>query len=302
MKLAFEYCPPYRIDNSIEVTVEHILNAVLFASRSTKIAVSDSADSVSSCPFQVDLCIAMGEPVEVKDEQKEVDLMGGDHDDLGDGYDDDDDGKEDPVDTDYVDSIGDIEAKLKFNHLVFEKISIQIGVAKDDLQSGMTQKRKIFAKYTNNPHQLHRQRLIAVVDRREKNDSAEKAFVFKPPADSRDIPNDAVYEWNIAASINTILPGMNPDDNIGASTDCGGGMLILSIHALEQDVVKAYLYWNGKVMRFMPEDIKTVFPLTFNMDYPGNRKFLKSGILDGHIKQMQKVLVDREFESFSGQQ
>lgn len=85
--------------------------------------------------------------------------------------------------------------------------------------------------------------------------------------------------------------------NIGSSFDCGGGLLTLSIHAVEADKVKAYLYWNGKVMRFMPQDIKDVFPVIFNMEHKGNRKFIKDDSA-GYVEQLETLMVDSEFERF----
>ena len=41
----FEFAAPIRIDNSIEITVEHIVNAVLFASRSTKVPVTETGQT-----------------------------------------------------------------------------------------------------------------------------------------------------------------------------------------------------------------------------------------------------------------
>ena len=109
----------------------------------------------------------------------------------------------------------------------------------------------------------------------------------------------------------TVLPDMNYDDptksmvedpsmdqNIGSTFDCGGSLLTLSIHVQQEDVIKAYLYWNGKVMRFMPEDIRTVFPLIFNMEYPGNTNYMDLDIVDAQIEQLKGTLKDSEFDRF----
>ena len=277
------------------------MNAVQFVSRSTKIAVSGSADSTSTCPFQVDLCIAMGPPIEVEAKDDSDD----DGDD-GDGDDTDGDDTEE-VKAEYVDYVGDIAAKLSANDLEFKKM--QCGVNSTAQNDGIVERRKLFTFHTET-ESLHRQRLIAFVDRRRKGDT-EDVFVYNPPADSRDIPKDAVPEWYIASSMTTMLPDMSygdgapghesKDQNIGAAFDCGGSLLTLSIHAKQQDLIKAYLYWNGKMMRFMPEDIKTVFPLIFNMDYKGNREFMKMEVLDGYVDDLKAALIDRDFASFSRQ-
>merc|ERR1712200_302076 len=129
---------------------------------------------------------------------------------------------------------------------------------------------------------LQHQRVIVFVDRRKQQNETEKAFLYKPPnthpsgGNPRDIPRDAVSEWFMASSAMTVLPDMhygtekdissnkkNPktDINIGTSTAIEGALLTLSIHVLEEDVVRGYLHWNGRTMRFMPEDIKDVFPV-----------------------------------------
>ena len=96
----------------------------------------------------------------------------------------------------------------------------------------------------------------------------------------------------IHSTSTTVIPG------IGATADCGGSLLTLSIYAKQEDVVKAYLYWNGQAMRFIAGDTKTVLPRIFNMDYPGNRQFVESARIDSQIKNMKDILKDAEFDSF----
>ena len=74
--------------------------------------------------------------------------------------------------------------------------------------------------------------------------------------------------------------------------------MTLSLHVIEEDIVKAYLHWSGKVMRFMPEDVKTLFPKIFNMKYGDNKEFMSRQVVDGFIKQMKETLRDREFDTF----
>merc|ERR1719334_3050463 len=155
---------------------------------------------------------------------------------------------------------------------------------------------------------LRHQRLIALVDRREQQKLTEKAFVYKPPSthssggNPLDIPHDAVSEWFMASSAMTVLPGMQygtdimemesdeiRDDNISTATGIEGGLLTLSIHVVEAEVVRAYLHWNGTVMRFFPDDVKDVFPFIFNMEYQGNAECLEGGA-DGFIQQMKETL------------
>merc|ERR1719189_888011 len=64
--------------------------------------------------------------------------------------------------------------------------------------------------------------------------------------------------------------------NIGASFGAAGSVLTLSIHAKQENVIKMYLFCNGQCIRFMPEDVKTVLPILFNMEYGNNRDWIDS--------------------------
>ena len=87
--------------------------------------------------------------------------------------------------------------------------------------------------------------------------------------------------------------------NIGAGFGCGGSILTLSFHVKQENVIKLYLYCNGQSIRFMPEDIRNVLPLLFDMEYPGNKEFLnRHDIVQSHIDHMRRGLVDEEFMAF----
>merc|ERR1712083_434887 len=78
--------------------------------------------------------------------------------------------------------------------------------------------------------------------------------------------------------------------NIGAGFGAGGSVLTLSIHAKQENVVKMYLFINGQCIRFMPEDVKTVLPVLFNMDYENNTDWIEGKLdsgPDSYIKAMQ---------------
>merc|ERR1711933_231124 len=86
--------------------------------------------------------------------------------------------------------------------------------------------------------------------------------------------------------------------NIGGSTNTSGSLLTLSIHAKQEKVIKMYLFCNGQCIRFMPEDIKTVLPVLFNMDYGDNRNYLDGKEINDNIQAMQERIVDENFEAF----
>ena len=77
-------------------------------------------------------------------------------------------------------------------------------------------------------------------------------------------------------------------------------LLTLSFYVKSDEVVKLYLYRHGQLLRFMPEDIRTVLPKLFNMNYGKkiNQQFLKSKNVDEHIDRMKGLLKDVEFEAF----
>ena len=67
------------------------------------------------------------------------------------------------------------------------------------------------------------------------------------------------------------------------------------------DDVKCYLYYNGEIIRFLPDQIRALFPTMFNMEYEGNKSFLednKNEELDTFIKHMKEILIDASFEQF----
>jgi len=161
---------------------------------------------------------------------------------------------------------------------------------------------------------LHKKRLIVFIDRRKAKIDDEKStvYMYEPPENCRIVPDNAVPEWYISSSRTCILPDVEYGDdsdkkaksrsrnsNIGANSHCQGSLLTFCFHVKMMDVIKCYLYWNGQVIRFMPQDIKTVFPTMFNMKYGGNQDYIdKNQDLDKMIEEMQKKLVDKEFAAF----
>eukprot|EP00483_Globobulimina_turgida_P009741 UN09760 len=153
--------------------------------------------------------------------------------------------------------------------------------------------------------------------------------MYEPPKNCQNIPDDPVPEWGISSSRTRLLPDMDygdgsdaitgpdtsnqkdnkdekednakqlKDSNIGASFHCKGGLITFSFHVKAIDVIKCYMYWNGTIIRFMPEDIKTVLPKMFDMGYADNQAYIDDNKdLEGMIKEMQEKLVDKEFKAF----
>eukprot|EP00483_Globobulimina_turgida_P002893 UN02898 len=116
---------------------------------------------------------------------------------------------------------------------------------------------------------LHKKRLITFIDRRNVNlkvddekaeDEKSKIYMYEPPKNCQNIPDDPVPEWGISSSRTCLLPDMDygdgsdaitgpdtsnqkdnkdekednsqklKDSNIGASFHCKGGLITFSFH------------------------------------------------------------------------
>merc|ERR1719295_2542304 len=100
---------PIKINNSIPFIVAHFAAACQFVKGRL---IKYKSERNPCCPFQLDVCVAVGEPIgnESNDHEDDDDAADDDDDD-----DDDDDQKEDPDPDKFMDHIGDIEGKLKAN-------------------------------------------------------------------------------------------------------------------------------------------------------------------------------------------
>lgn len=91
--------------------------------------------------------------------------------------------------------------------------------------------------------------------------------------------------------------------DIGAHFACKSSLLTFSFQVKSEQVIKLYLYHNGQCMRFMPEDIRDILPMLFNVKYGNNAQWLtiKANdvlMVDSYIEQLQRCLKDVEFEAF----
>merc|ERR1712130_88865 len=108
------------------------------------------------------------------------------------------------------------------------------------------------------PFRIHKKRLVAFVDRRDRKPPIDKVYLFEPPSVCRDIPNDACPEWHINASKLLLLPGLNKQQNeekdeqteqkkvkscnIGCCGASDGGLLTVSFHVKAIDNMQCYLF------------------------------------------------------------
>ena len=91
--------------------------------------------------------------------------------------------------------------------------------------------------------------------------------------------------------------------NIDVGFDCNGGLLTISFHIRSADKMKAYLYFNGQMIRFLPrETIQRVLPKLFNMEYyyGSNTTYMEqcSSRWKKLIDVMEDKFVDKEFRTW----
>ena len=227
----------------------------------------------------------------------------------------------------FRDYVGDIRAKLEENELKFDTISSTNNFNVSRLYQQFLKNNKL-ESVVDGISFFHRKRLIIMVDRRDRVNEEDEVFMYEPPESVQNIPLDAVPEWYINSSRVTILPDMRFGDgkeaqslfqhedggplkeklsaedaakfqNIGAGFHCEGSMLMFSFHAKQENVIKLYLYCRGQCIRFMPEDIRTLLPVLFNMEYGNNAEWIaKDESVNQYIDILHKGLIDVEFDAF----
>merc|ERR1712087_386110 len=331
------FSPMKLIDDSLEHTVQYMNAAVRFVSN---LVTTATKSNLSICPFQLDMSLASGQPTLVENEVDD-DPDGNESGDEDDDDDDDFDFEEDQM---FFDVVGDIKGKLEHNKLRYIHKSKVAEREKarmlEGLYKGFLKQHRLKETRGDKDQEsfLHRRRMVAFVDRRkgkaavgddEKSEvKGDDVWLFEPPSDCSEIPDNPVPEWFINASRTTLLPhleyrvqselsqeerdelatakktteleekAMATKQNVCSSFHCFGSVLTLSLYVKSQDVVKCYLYWHGRVIRFFPEDIRTTMTKIFDLKKHGNEAFLKSEKLDGHIDSMKRGLRDEEFKGF----
>ena len=292
----------YKITDSIKDIITYITAAVNFISNIVKV---NDGQNKHVTPFQFDLSLAVGKPTGMEEGEE-----------------------------DYIDYIGDIQEKLDKNGLTsfsmkstdkneftfkdFKKLMDQLSKSQQD-------QLKIDTVYP------FRKRFISMVDRRKSKNAPnvnDIVYLYEPPKGiyTRDIPNDAVSEWGLAACKTCLLPPMkyNENDAIGRNTynvesddekqkkepDPSKDTNIHALHHVKCQLltfsfqvktraeIKCYLYWNGQRIRMVPNEIQYVFPAIFNMDHAQNKQYLKSQKFKDQVVNMDEKLIDKQFQLF----
>jgi len=329
------FAPMRLIDDSLERTVQYIDAAVTFVSNLLRTATKEQ---MAICPFQLDVCVASGKPSAV-DHKVDEDSGNEDSDGDGDDDDESDydestyfdvlgdiKGKLDHNKLRYasvqVSQQGD-NARMLEN--LYKAFTAQHKERRGDQESFLHRRRMV--TFID-----RRGKGMANADDDDDGDeksASDKVWLFEPPSDCARIPDNAVPEWFINASRTTLLPhfeyrlqsdlskeerievamnkkrtemsegAMATKQNVNTSFHCFGSLLTLSFYAKSADVVKCYLYWQGQIIRFFPEDVRTVLPRIFDMTKRGNAEFLKnSDEVEEHIRSMRRGLSDKEFKGF----
>eukprot|EP01083_Nonionella_stella_P046149 123562_1 len=290
-----------RIDDSLPAVARYMQAQVEFV-------YSITQEKQAVCPFQVDMSIVFDNV------QKEESKQDNDYEE-----DTDDDDLDSPSEYDdeqqlnsavFVDVIGNVKHRLKYNKLMHQMSVIH----RDDEKSVPIAriKRQFQEQFGTFRHKLsqdkgdaypHNHRFCCLVDRRQPNGDA--LIFYEPPGDCNRIPNEEQQEvdlWYFDASRTCILPQSDRKNevNIDSGYGANGALIVLSFHVLSVNEIRAYLYWNGQVVRFFPEDMVSIVPELF-VGNEMNKAFKESAKGNEIVKQMKTKLRDEKFEAFYNQ-
>eukprot|EP01083_Nonionella_stella_P097048 272811_1 len=266
----------YIIMDSLESTSRYIASSIQF--------MNNLAKDGTNLPFQLDLCIGYGK----------VERF-----DSGANDDEDDDDDEEEEKFEFQDVIGDIEGRLKSNKLAHvmrsigpkERTERMFDATFKDLQ------KEVGGSFPNN------KRFCTFIDRRTGDDKKSDVYMWQSPENCRNIPNDHVPEWFFNASSTSIIPHETYNkgkeqtnrQNITAQTNCNGGALVLSFHVASVEEIRCYLYANGQMSRFMPQDITGLLPQFFD-ESQRNKAFMESQAAKELVSSL--AIPDVRFEKF----
>ena len=229
-------CPPLQLSTIIKINDSLEVTARCFyaVTQLVKDLLSNPGmwlrQKMAVCPFQLDFCMVLDEPLEDTIDDNPLST---------DDEDSDDEEKKDEERNGWIDCIGDIEKKLNKNKLKFacrhlypkQEDDYDYFVARDfgelikDYQDACQKE--------GNPYDIEGERFIIMYDRRKKNKNIgkpyiednpkptnlmddqeksqkyvrEKMYMYRPPANCRTIPSEPVPEWGYVTiySIHVIL-------------------------------------------------------------------------------------------------
>ena len=154
----------------------------------------------------------------------------------------------------------------------------------------------------------HKRRFCAIVDRRKGEPAPDDLIFFEPPENCCSFPEHKeghVQLWYFASAKTCILPPKgynkgqgNKNGNITTGTACHGGALTLSFHVESADEIRCYLFVNGGMMRFFPQDVIDVLPRFFDPKFGNNDEWAESRDAQELVERMSGQLVDTKFNAF----
>lgn len=131
--------------------------------------------------------------------------------------------------------------------------------------------------FENDPHL---RRICIIIDRRNSKQN-DMLYVFEPPANVNTVHSKHLPESYFNASRECILPGIGYNEGkqdyssvldhkglpncktLHVGSGLGGYQFTLSFHIESVDEIKCYLFFQGWISRFLPQDMIDVWPLWF---------------------------------------
>jgi len=273
------------------------------------------------CPFQVDSCFVF-DPRRIR----KIDNIYGD-----DSDDDDDDDEEVSCNESEFEQRSqghlfpkDIERGLKLHDLKYLEQEIKPNADKQVKPQRINRMTQMFNAFLmknklkesdpiSRRMYQHRRRLVVAVDRR-RHAQSDTMWMYEPPKDCREMPPNAVNEWHFNASKQCLFPDENygkqplsttlKEDQITA-VNAGPYVLTFSIVYRQRNSMQCYLYWNGQMHRFCPQDLsetktilRDIFCTESDAQYPLNRGFMESEEGGRMWRNLMDKMKDTEFAYF----
>merc|ERR1712154_513886 len=154
----------------------------------------------------------------------------------------------------------------------------------------------------------------------------DEVIFFEPPDNCNSFPKGAhqpMFYFNTSRTCIIPQKGYNNGDNastnakkmsvetvnkdhkqkqleatISSQSACNGAIMVLSFHVESYNEIRCYIYMNGQVLRFLPEDIALVLPQFFDESFGDNKDFPTSDQAKELIAEMNKKLKDVKFKAF----
>merc|ERR1712228_255523 len=142
----------------------------------------------------------------------------------------------------------------------------------------------------------------------------DELIFFEPPNDCNKLPKEEhVPMVYFETSRTCIIPRVGYGDDrpyiedpkerilkatITSRMHCNGAMLMLSFHVESKDEIRCYMYLNGQIMRFMPNDIRVLLPKFFDKEFGDNKGFAESKDAQKLVDAMKENLRDVRFNAF----